>query len=104
MKAYAVLLVPADRPDRGFRFLVFSHSSAHRNYQSMIFEKSDDPGAGDVFIRKIQISDFFDNRSRSKFNVGANEAILIVEAGESQYGADVYFWTKNGYRHEPIDY
>ena len=100
-QSYAVLLVPRSDPDSAYRFLVFSRRTSRTAYQLTILEKSDDPGVRNIFIRTVRLSDFFNDESRNKLDVRANQGILFVEAGENQYGANVFFWTRNGYRHEP---
>ena len=99
-QSYAVLLVPTDRPDRGYRFLL----SNSAGYPLTILEESDDAGARNVFIRKIRISDFFNSASRRQLAVETNDGILRVEAGEDQYGADIFFWAKNSVRLVFVDY
>jgi len=67
-------------------------------------EKSDDPGASNFFIRGARIGKFFSEDPKRKFHVDATEAILMVDAGEQEYEADVYFWSNSRYRREPVDY
>ena len=107
-QSYAILLVPVDQPNSGYRFLLFSRGTGEQNFDIKILEKSDKQGAGNFFIRKIQMSAFFsvffDEQSRKKIRVGAKEGILRVGAGEEYYGADVFFWANSRYQHEPVDY
>ena len=53
---------------------------------------------------RVPISKFFDGKSKDKFQVQADEAILFVDAGEGEYETDVFFLAKGGYKHEPVDY
>jgi hypothetical protein len=46
----------------------------------------------------------FDEQSRRKFQVQANEGILLVDSAENEYEADVYFGANGRYQHEPVDY
>jgi hypothetical protein len=101
--SYALLLVPADHPDTGYRFLVFSRTPERPSYEATVVEKSDDHGASDYFIRKVPISEFFSEESKTKFQVQATEAILMVDSAEQEYEADIYFWSNGRYRQEPVD-
>jgi hypothetical protein len=101
--SYAVLLVPVDHPDAGYRFLVFSRKTGHSSYEATVVEQSDDRGASNYFIRKVPISRFFNEESKRKFQVQATEAILMVDSAEQEYEADIYFWSKGRYRQEPVD-
>ena len=102
--SYALLLVPIDHPDAGYRFLVFSRKTGPPSYETTVVEKSDDHGASNYFIRKVPISEFFSEESKRKFQVQATEAILMVDSSEQEYEADIYFWSKGRYRQEPVDH
>jgi len=102
--SYAVLLVPVDHPDGGYRFLVFSRKAEQPSYDTTVVEQSDDHGASNYFIRKVPISKFFSEESKKKFQVQASEGILMVDSAEQEYEADVYFWSKGSYQHQPVDY
>ncbi len=102
--SYAVLLVPVDHPDAGYKFLVFSRKTGQPSYETTVVEKSDDHGASNYFIRKVPISEFFSEESKRKFQVQATEAILMVDSSEQEYEADIYFWSKGRYRQEPVDH
>lgn len=103
--SYAVLLVPVDHPDAGYRFLVFSRKAGQASYETTVVEKSHDHGASNYFIRGVPISDFFSEESKRKFQVRAAEAIVMVDSAEQEYEADIYFFWSNGrFRQEPIDY
>jgi hypothetical protein len=101
--SYAVLLVPVDHPDAGYRFLVFSRKTGQPSYETTVVEKSDDHGAANYFIRKVPISDFFGAESKRKFQVQATEAIVMVDSAEQEYEADIYFWSNGRFRQEPVD-
>lgn len=100
---YAVLLVPVDHPDAGYRFVVFGHKAAETSYETVIVEQSDNHGASNYFLRRVPISDFFNEESKKKFQVRATDAILMVDSGDQEYEADIYFWSTSGFRHEPVD-
>lgn len=74
--SYAVLLVPSDQPDVGYRFVVFNPQLETSAYQELTVEKSDVHGASNFFIQKVPVSKFFDEASKKKFQVQATEAIL----------------------------
>ena len=102
--SYAFLLVPVDRPNTAYTLVVFSRSGRENAYQMTVIEKGDSANSRDVFIRSVKVRDFFDKRSQEQFKPEGAEGILIVESGEQQSGADVFFSTKNGYRREPVEY
>ena len=101
--SYAVLLVPVDHPDAGYRFLVFSRKTGQPSYEATVVEHSDDHGASNYFIRKVPISKFFGEESKRKFQVQASEAIVMTDSAEQEYEADIYFWSDGRYRQEPAD-
>jgi hypothetical protein len=103
MLSYAVLLISQARADAGYKFLVFSPKAGQSSYE-MRAADSDDNGAANFFIHTVQISKFFDEPSRRKFQVQTSEGILLVDAAEKEYEADVYFWSNGSYQHQPVDY
>jgi hypothetical protein len=101
--SYAVLLVPVDHPDAGYRFLVFSRKSQQPSYEMTVVDQFDDRGASNYFIRKVPISKFFSEESKKKFQVQASEGILMVDSAEQEYEADVYFWSNGRFQQQPVD-
>jgi len=101
--SYAVLLVPVDHPDAGYRFLVFSRKTAELSYEPAVVEQSDDHGASNYFIRKVPVSDFFSEESKRKFQVQARDCILMVDSAEQECETDIYFWSNGRFRREPVD-
>jgi hypothetical protein len=101
--SYAVLLVPIDHPDAGYRFLVFSRKTGQNSYETTVVEKSDDHGASSYFIRTVSVRQFFSEQSKKKFQVEAADCILMVDSAEQEYGTDIYFWSNGHFRHEPVD-
>ena len=101
--SFAVLLVPIDHPDYGYRFLIFSRNSNQSSCGVLVVERSDKRGASNVFIRKVPISRFFNEESKKKFLVHATEGILMVDSGEEEYEVDLYFWSDGRFRQEPVD-
>jgi hypothetical protein len=102
--SYAILLVPREQPDGGYKFLVFSANAVQPSYQMRIIEQSSEGGASIFFIHSVRVSRLFDEASRKKFKVQTNDCILFVGSGEKGYEADVYFWATDRYQHEPVDY
>lgn len=101
--AYAALLIPTDHPDAGFKFLIFSRGAKPSSFDVTVIDQSS-VGGEDVFIRTTPVRKFFDAKSREKFQAFAKEAVLFVNAGESEYETDIYFFANGAYRHEPVDY
>jgi hypothetical protein len=102
--SYAFLLVPIKRTDRGYKFLVFSPKASQPSYETRVVEDSNHGAWANFFIHKILIRRLFDEQSRRKFQVQANEGILLVDSAENEYEADVYFGANGRYQHEPVDY
>lgn len=101
--SYAVLLVPREHPDAGYKFLVFTSAPGQPSYEMTIVEQSDHAGAANFFIHRVPISRFFNQSSRKKFGVTASDGILLADAGAEEYETDVYFWANGSYRHQPVD-
>lgn len=101
--SYAVLLVPAEHPDGGYRFLILSRKAGQQSYETIVVEKSDDKGASNYFIQKVPLAEFFNSESRKKFHVQAAEGVLMVDSAEREYEADIYFWSDGRFRQEPVD-
>jgi hypothetical protein len=101
--SYALLLVPIDHPDAGYRFLVFSRKTGQPSYETTVVEKSDDHGASNYFIRKVSVRQFFSEQSKRKFQVESTDCILMVDSAEQEYGTNIYFWSNGHFRQEPVD-
>jgi hypothetical protein len=101
--SYAVLLVPIDHPDAGYRFLVFSRKTGQPSYETTVVEKSDDHGTSNYFIRKVPISRFFNEEYKRKFQIQATDAILMVDSAEQEYEADIYFWSNGRFQQQSVD-
>jgi hypothetical protein len=104
--SYAVLLTSQSRTGAGagYKFIIFSPNSRQQSYTISFDEQVDEDGSGNFFIHRVSISKFFDENSKKRFQVQSSEAILLVGSAEKQYGAEVYFLAKSGYKHEPVDY
>jgi hypothetical protein len=102
--SYAILLVPSDNPDAAYRFVVFNRRTDNSAYEELVVEKSDVRGASNFFIQTAPVSKFFDEPSKKEFEVQVADAILMVDSAENEYEADIYFWSKDRFRQEPVDY
>jgi hypothetical protein len=101
--SYAVLLVPADSPDTAYKLLVFTRDANQPAETLRIVEQWDKGGASNYFIHQIKIKDFFNSGWVRKLHVKTKDGILFVDAAETEYEADIYFWADGQYRHEPTD-
>lgn len=101
--SYALLLVPIDHPDAGYRFLVYSRKTGQPSFETIVVEKFDDHGASNYFIRKVPTSSYFDEESKRKFQAQATDSILMVDSAEQEYGTIIYFWSNGRFRGEPVD-
>jgi hypothetical protein len=101
--SFAVLIVHAGSENAGAK-LVFVGGAAGEPSSDFKVVQTMESGASDLFIHAVPVQRFLDKKSADKFQVGAPEAILLVDAGKDEYEAGIYFWTGNDYRHEPVDY
>ncbi len=101
--SYAVLLVPVEHSSTGYMLAVFNDRTAGPSGMTIVDQQKEAKSAC-CFIRKVLISSFFDAASLKKFRVEAQEGILLIDAGESEYEADVYFWADRKYQYQPVDY
>src|SRR5436190_6037043 len=85
--SYALLIVPKEHPDSGYKLLAFARAKNTGDYKERVLEVSDKPGASDALIRKTKTGGFFDARSRKQFASSALDAILFLESGTKQFGA-----------------
>jgi hypothetical protein len=102
--SYGVLLTHEGRADSNYKFLVFSPKGGTPSFEIHVLEQSDDGGGSNLFIRGVGIGKFFSESSKKKFRVQAPEGILLVDSGENEYEADIYFWVSDAYQHQPLDY
>jgi hypothetical protein len=100
--SYGVLLVPEFRPDARYKFLVFSPKVP--SFETHVLDQSDGNGASNYFIRSVKINKFFGESSKRKLHVATPEGILLVDSGENEYEADIYFWVSDAYQHQFVDY
>jgi len=60
--------------------------------------------AGNFFVHAIQLGEFFNQQWTEKLGFAAKAGILLLDAGEQEYEADVYYWAQGRYQHQPVDY
>jgi hypothetical protein len=102
--SYAFLLVPTVNADAGYRFVVFSQRPGQSNYEPTLLDKLDEAGGANYFVRGTPIGKFFDQASKKRFNAHTSDVILLFDSAEKEYEVDVYYWSENHYRHDPVDY
>ncbi|HEV2304253.1 MAG TPA: hypothetical protein VGR93_01930 [Candidatus Acidoferrales bacterium] len=102
--SYALLLVPLEHADAGYRFVVFSQKPGQSDYEARILDKLDESGATNYFLRAMPIGKFFDEPSKKRFHAHSPDVILLFDSAENEYEVDVYYWSENRYRHDPVDY
>jgi len=83
---------------------LFHHHTAPEKFDEKILEQSDEGIGRNLFVKRVPIDKFFDKPSQLKFNVASKDGILLVDAGEKEYEADIYYWSNGKYRHDPVDY
>lgn len=98
-QSYALLLRPADQKHQGYRLVVMTSRNDRKTYDLKTLDQSDGPGSENVYIRTMKV----DARTQKRFGIAASEGILLVNSGESEYEANLYFWTRRGYRREWVD-
>lgn len=101
---YAFLLVPKAPTPRGYRFVLFSRKISASNYDLEILEQSDNAKPGSYFIRSVKVADFFDERSMKQFQPETGDCILMIDAAEDEYGAELFYRANGRYRSDFIDY
>jgi len=102
--SYALLLIPTEQKNSGYRLIVFNPDAIKHTYVARVVDQSENTKSNAFFIRMIGIGGFFDLQSQKRFQVQAREGILLIDAGENEYEADVYFWGAGEYRRQPVDY
>lgn len=102
--SYAILLVSHAKEKGGYELIAFTPGRQGSSYELTVLDHSADGEASNLFIHRELINKFFDERSRRKFEVEADDAILFADAGQKEYETDLYFWGKGGFQHQPVDY
>jgi hypothetical protein len=98
---YALLLAPAHAGEGGYRFVVFKQVAT--GYAATILEKSSRGDAGNFFIRSVPSRDWIDDVTIKGSHVQAADAIEMIDCGENEYEADLYYWSNGKFTHSPID-
>ena len=101
--SYAVLVVPKKDPGTAYKLLIFTPGVDPSLGTLTVVDQWSRGGAANYFIRGIRVSRFFSPEWVRRLHVKVKEGILFVDAGKSEYEADVYYWADGQYRHEPID-
>jgi hypothetical protein len=99
--AFAVLLVGSGQSKGEAMLLVCARDDV--GYHENVLERFSS-GASNYFVRSAQVRQFFDAAAVRKFGVASTDSIVLFDAGKDDYGVEVYFWTGDGFRHEPVDY
>jgi hypothetical protein len=101
--SYAVLLVPQGQGKNGYRFLAFRQIDG-TSYSAITLDKSEEEPSNNFFIHAASVGRFFDESSRRKFHPEGKDVSLLVDCGDNEYEADVYFASNGAYQHQPVDY
>ena len=99
--SYAVLLVPKNASASAYKLLI--HAPALPDHLRTL-EEWNKGQAANCFIHTIVIAKVFSKDWIKRLSVTTRDGILAAEAGVNEYGVYVYFWSKEEYHHEPIDY
>jgi hypothetical protein len=98
------LLIPKDEGERGYRFLIFTPQGKTGPYDMKAIDVvANTREAPYLFIRSVQLSKTFDAASRRKFQIRAQDGIMLVAAGVEEYEVDIYYWSKGKFEYSPID-
>lgn len=101
--SYAVLLVRANHPDLGYKFLIFSRTAGEL-FESVTAEEWNGKGAGNYFLHAEPITRWFDRSWIRRLHVQVTDGVLLVDSAETEFEADLYFWVNGKFRHEWVDY
>lgn len=100
--AYALLLIPTDRTDPESVLVVFTQAAIKGIYAYKIVERLA-AGGSDTFILTTPIAKYLQAESLRKSQLRQPESILLVTAG-AKTEAFVYYWEKDSYQSQPVDY
>jgi len=101
--SYGVLLVPREKPDSAYRLVIYSQASGDSDEEFAVVEKRDAASASNFFLNTAHLNELFDEDSRRKQHMSAKDAVLLFDAGETEYEVDAYYWSENAYRNSPVD-
>ena len=96
--------MPAANADARYWFVLFSQQPGQSDYEAKVLGKMDEAGATNYFVRGTPIGKFFDQVSKVRFNAHTKDVILLFDSAEKEYEVDVYYWSENHYRNNPVDY
>jgi hypothetical protein len=99
----AVLLVPREKPDSAYRLVIYSASTGTAEEEFNVAEKRDVAGAANFFLNTAHLDELFDVEARRKSHMSAKDAVLLFDAGETEYEVDAYYWAETAYRSSPAD-
>jgi len=99
----AILLVPHDKPDSAYRLVIYSQASGDSAEEFAVVERRDAAGASNFFVNTGRLDELFDEDSRRKSHMSAKDAVLLFDAGETEYEVDAYYWSENAYRNSAVD-
>jgi len=91
------------KPDTAYKLLVFTPSASQPRDAVTVVDQGSRGGAADFFVHVVPINRFFSPEWVRRLHVKTGEGFLFVDAGESEYEADVYYWADGQYQHEAID-
>jgi hypothetical protein len=101
--SYALLLVPADNSDNGYKLVVFSAPSG----QSFFGFKMLDQGtlnASTFFIHSVAIERVFDSGLKKRLRPKAGDGVLMGFVDDKASTQNVFFWTGDSYDHAQVDF
>ena len=101
--SYALLLVPAEKPDSAYRLVMYTPAAAKSAEEFDVLDKQDAPGASNFFVTSEKTADLFDAAARRNSDITAKETMVAFEVGENQYQVNAYYWADGAYRAVPLD-
>jgi hypothetical protein len=99
----AVLLVPREKPDSAYRLVIYSAGNESSLEEFAVVEKRDQAGAANFFLNTSRLDELFNEEARRKGQMSAKDALLLFDAGETEYEVDAYYWAETSYRNTPVD-
>jgi len=102
-QSHAVFLVPRDKPDSAYRLVIYSQPTGASEEEFAIVDKRDGAGASHFFVNAGHLNELFDEDARRKRHMSAMDALLLFNAGDTEYEVDAYYWSESAYRNSPLD-
>jgi hypothetical protein len=100
--SYALLLVPVDRGDNGYKFLVFSAQSGQSFYGFKLLDQGS-VNASTFFIHAVAVDKALDSDMRKKLRPKGSDGISLAFADDRAPTKNVFFWTGQSYDHVQLD-